>query len=117
MYGSLVRIQHGSPDLRKFFDTSPSSSLAQDTALSRRRRGFESRWGRHLKLVEQTCSTPHIEKDLYREVFFFVLLSGQAGVVSFERQKARVAQAFVLNDPLGNTRLVTPSPYEFALRA
>ena len=26
---------------------SPSSSLAQDTALSRRRRGFESPWGRH----------------------------------------------------------------------
>ena len=25
---------------------SPSSSLAQDTGLSRRRRGFESRWGR-----------------------------------------------------------------------
>ena len=26
---------------------SPSSSQAQDTGLSRRRRGFESRWGRH----------------------------------------------------------------------
>ena len=31
---------------------SPSSSLAQDTALSRRRRGFESPWGRHFWLLK-----------------------------------------------------------------
>ena len=30
---------------------SPSSSLAQDTGLSRRRRGFESRWGRQFTIA------------------------------------------------------------------
>ena len=33
---------------------SPSSSLAQDTGLSRRRRGFESRWGRHFSVLKVT---------------------------------------------------------------
>ena len=37
---------------------SPSSSLAQDTALSRRRRGFESPWGRHF-------SVPKLNLQLY----------------------------------------------------
>ena len=41
MCGSLVRSQMGSSH------KSPSSSLAQDTALSRRRRGFKSPWGRY----------------------------------------------------------------------
>ena len=33
---------------------SPSSSLAQDTAFSRRRRGFESPWGRHFLVSKKT---------------------------------------------------------------
>ncbi len=39
MYGKNARM----PFLRR---VSPSSSLAEDTALSRRKHGFESRWGR-----------------------------------------------------------------------
>ena len=34
-------------------EKSPSSSLAQDTALSRRRRGFESPWGRHFSVPKK----------------------------------------------------------------
>ena len=37
-----------------FTEKSPSSSLAQDTGLSRRRRGFESRWGRHFSVLKVT---------------------------------------------------------------
>ena len=35
----------GSNPTRPTIDTSPSSSLAQDTGLSRRQHGFKSRWG------------------------------------------------------------------------
>ena len=37
--------------IKKMKFTSPSSSLVQDTALSRRKQGFESPWGRQLLLL------------------------------------------------------------------
>ena len=42
----MVRIQHGPPPA-----ASPSSSLAQDTGLSRRQHRFKSGWGRHINYL------------------------------------------------------------------
>ncbi len=46
----------------KYHKQSPSSSPVQDTGLSRRRRGFESRWGRQFIPAVTLAVAPHFQK-------------------------------------------------------
>ena len=61
---SILRIQFPQ-GLRSF--KSLSSSLAQDTALSRRRRGFESPWGRQIKKSHSV---------FFRVALFYLFITG-----------------------------------------